>query len=210
MPAPPVEPVREDPVPPPTPVVEEAPWRLAGEVLNTYLIVERGDEILLIDKHAAHERLNFDRMKESGYQPMAQTLLAPVVFTPSPEEGAVLLENLNLLERYGFACSDFGGGSLAVREVPDYLEPGQAEEALCEIASQLLLGAPTDPDSARDAVLHTMACKAAVKGGQKNSREELMVVARAVVTGQVKYCPHGRPVAITMTRVQLERQFKRA
>ena len=211
MPAPPVEPVRAEPAPvPPPPVQEETPWRLAGEVLNTYLIVERGDEILLIDKHAAHERLNFDRMKESGYQPMAQTLLAPVVFTPSPEEGAVLLENLDLLERYGFACSDFGGGSLAVREVPDYLEPGQAEEALCEIASQLLLGDPTDPDSARDAVLHTMACKAAVKGGQKNSREELLVVARAVVTGQVKYCPHGRPVAITMTRAQLERQFKRA
>ena len=210
MPAPPVEPVREEPVPPPPPVVEEAPWRLAGEVLNTYLIVERGEEILLIDKHAAHERLNFDRMKAEGYEPMAQTLLAPVVFTPSPEEGAALLENLDLLERYGFACSDFGGGSLAVREVPDYLEPGQAEEALCEIASQLLLGDPTDPDSARDAVLHTMACKAAVKGGQKNSREELMVVARAVVTGQVKYCPHGRPVAITMTKAQLERQFKRA
>ncbi|MBQ9932706.1 MAG: DNA mismatch repair endonuclease MutL [Ruminiclostridium sp.] len=208
MPAPPVEPVKAEPVPEPIP--EEAPWRLAGEVLNTYLIVERGEEILLIDKHAAHERLNFDRMKESGYQPMAQTLLAPVVFTPSPEEGAVLLENLDLLERYGFACSDFGGGSLAIREVPDYLEPGQAEEALCEIASQLLLGDPTDPDSARDAVLHTMACKAAVKGGQKNSREELLVVARAVVTGQVKYCPHGRPVAITLTRAQLERQFKRA
>ena len=208
MPAPPVEPVKAEPVPEPIP--EEAPWRLAGEVLNTYLIVERGEEILLIDKHAAHERLNFDRMKESGYQPMAQTLLAPVVFTPSPEEGAVLLENLDLLERYGFACSDFGGGSLAIREVPDYLEPGQAEEALCEIASPLLLGDPTDPDSARDAVLHTMACKAAVKGGQKNSREELLVVARAVVTGQVKYCPHGRPVAITLTRAQLERQFKRA
>ncbi|MBR3752711.1 MAG: DNA mismatch repair endonuclease MutL [Ruminiclostridium sp.] len=210
MPAPPVEPVVREPDPLPPPVQEEAPWRLAGEVLNTYLIVERGDEILLIDKHAAHERLNFDRMKESGYQPMAQTLLAPVVFTPGPEEGAVLLENLDLLERYGFACTDFGGGSLAVREVPDYLEPGQAEEALCEIAAQLLLGDPTDPDSARDAVLHTMACKAAVKGGQKNSREELMVVAKAVVTGQVKYCPHGRPVAITMTRAQLEKQFKRA
>lgn len=208
MPAPPVEPVKAEPVPEPIP--EEAPWRLAGEVLNTYLIVERGDEVLLIDKHAAHERLNFDRMKESGYQPMAQTLLAPVVFTPSPEEGAVLLENLNLLERYGFACADFGGGSLAVREVPDYLEPGRAEGTLCEIAAQLLLGDPTDPDSARDAVLHTMACKAAVKGGQKNSREELLVVARAVVTGQVKYCPHGRPVAITLTRAQLEKQFKRA
>ena len=179
-------------------------------MLNTYLIVERGDEILLIDKHAAHERLNFDRMKAAGYQPMVQTLLVPEVFTPAPEEAAVLLENLPLLARFGFACQDFGGGALAVRELPDYLDPGGAAPALCELAEALLTGASADPDSARDAVLHTMACKAAVKGGQKNSREELLVVARAVVSGQVKYCPHGRPVAITMTKKELEKQFKRA
>ena len=189
---------------------EELPWRLAGEVLQTYLIVERGEEILFIDKHAAHERMNFDRMKEEEYEPMAQSLLAPVVFTPTPEEGAALLDNLDLLSRFGFSCGDFGGGAIAVREVPDYLEPGQAEEVLCEIAGKLLAGEANHPEAARDAVLHTMACKAAVKGGQKNSREELMVVARAVVSGQVKYCPHGRPVAITMTKAQLEKQFKRA
>ena len=154
--------------------------------------------------------MNFDRMKEAGYQPMAQTLLAPVIVTPTPEEGAALLDNLDLLRRFGFSCGDFGGGAIAVREIPDYLEPGQAEEALCEVAGKLLAGAGADPTSARDAVLHTMACKAAVKGGQKNSREELLVVARAVVSGQVKYCPHGRPVAITMTKAQLEKQFKRA
>lgn len=154
--------------------------------------------------------MHFDRMKAAGYRPMAQALLAPVVFTPAPEEGAVLLEHLDLLERFGFACGDFGGGALAVREIPDYLEPGQVEQALGEIAGQLLTGDPTDPEAARDAVLHTMACKAAVKGGQRNSREELLVVARAVVTGQVKYCPHGRPVAITLTKGQLEKQFKRA
>lgn len=198
------ETVPEKPVPP------EIPWRLAGEVLNTYLIVEQGDEILLIDKHAAHERMNFDRMKQETYEPMAQTLLAPVIFTPAPEEGAVLLDSLPLLRRFGFLCEDFGGGSLVVRELPDYLEPGQAEGVLSELAAQLLLGDPADPAAARDAVLHTMACKAAVKGGQKNSREELLVVARAVMSGQVKYCPHGRPVAITMTRGQLEKQFKRA
>ena len=188
---------------------EDVPWRLAGEVLRTYLIVERGDEVLFIDKHAAHERLNFDRMKAAGYQPMVQTLLVPEVFTPAPEEGAVLLDSLPLLSRFGFACEDFGGGALAVREIPDYLDPGGAAPALCEIAEALLAGAAADPDSARDAVLHTMACKAAVKGGQRNSREELMVVAKAVVSGQVKYCPHGRPVAITMTKKALEKQFKR-
>ena len=213
MTPPPVPLVVEKPTPAPLPDPvprEDTPWRLAGEVLQTYLIVERGEEILFIDKHAAHERMNFDRMKEAGYQPMAQTLLAPVIFTPTPEEGAVLLDNLDLLRRFGFSCGDFGGGAIAVREVPDYLEPGQAEEALCEVAGKLLAGAGADPASARDAVLHTMACKAAVKGGQKNSREELLVVARAVVSGQVKYCPHGRPVAITMTKAQLEKQFKRA
>ena len=188
----------------------EAPWRLAGEVLNTYLIVEQGETVYFIDKHAAHERLNFDRMKEAGYTPMVQTLLVPEVFTPAPEEGAVLLDNLPLLSQFGFACADFGGGALAVREVPDYLDPGQAAGALSEIASALLTGAAADPDSARDAVLHTMACKAAIKGGQRNSREELLVVAQAVVSGQVKYCPHGRPVAITMTKKELEKQFKRS
>ncbi|MDY3015403.1 MAG: DNA mismatch repair endonuclease MutL [Evtepia sp.] len=192
------------------PETKEIPWRLAGEVLDTYLIVEQGDTIYFIDKHAAHERMHFDRMKEEGYTPMAQTLLAPVIFTPSPEEGTALLAQEDLLRRFGFACEDFGGGALAVREIPDYLEPGQVEEALCAIAGDLLTGGGADPAAARDAVLHTMACKAAIKGGQKSTPQEKMVVARAVLSGEVKYCPHGRPVAITMTRGQLERQFKRS
>lgn len=188
----------------------ETPWRLAGEVLDTYVIAERGDEIFFIDKHAAHERLNFDRMKAEGYVPMVQTLLTPVLFTPSPEEGEVLLENLPLLERFGFTCSDFGGGALMVSEMPADLTPGQAEETLCEIAERLLEGGRADPEAARDAVLHTMACKAAVKGGQKTTEKELAVVVEAVLSGKVKYCPHGRPVAITLTRGQLEKQFKRS
>ena len=189
---------------------EEAPWRLAGEILQTYLIVEQGDTVHLIDKHAAHERMNFDRMKAAGYQPLAQTLLAPVVFTPPPEEGVALLDNLDLLAQFGFACEEFGGGAFVVREIPDYLEPGQVEAALCELAEELLKGAGADPQAARDAVLHTMACKAAIKGGQKNTREELLVVVREVMAGRVKYCPHGRPGAVTMTRQQLEHQFKRS
>ena len=211
---PPAQPQAPETVPvPPAPAkevaAEEAPWRLAGEILQTYLIVEQGDTVHL-DKHAAHERMNFDRMKAAGYQPMAQTLLAPVVFTPPPEEGVALLDNLDLLAQFGFACEEFGGGALVVREIPDYLEPGQVEAALCELAGELLKGAGADPQAARDAVLHTMACKAAIKGGQKNTREELLVVVREVMAGRVKYCPHGRPVAVTMTRQQLEHQFKRS
>ena len=190
---------------------KEAPWRIAGEVLRTYIICESEDgSVWLIDKHAAHERMQFDRMKAAGYQPMAQALLAPVVFTPAPEEGEVLLNHLPLLAQFGFACEAFGGGALVVREIPDYLEPSQVEPALSEIAGQLLTGGGADPQAARDAVLHTMACKAAIKGGWVSDPAELRVLVDRVQSGEIKYCPHGRPVAITMTRSQLERQFKRS
>ncbi len=206
-------PVRLAPEPAPAPVVlaeEPEPWRVAGEVLNTYIIVEQGDRVLLIDKHAAHERMNFDKLKAEGYTPMCQVLLTPVVFTPPAPEGAALLEHLDLLERFGFQAEDFGGGALIVRECPDYLGAGEVENTLTELAGELLATGRADPEAARDAVMHTMACKAAIKGGQKNAPAELEKVARAVMSGEVKYCPHGRPVAIELTREQLEKQFKRA
>jgi len=189
---------------------EPEPWRLVGEVFHTYIIVEQGDKILLIDKHAAHERMNFDRLKAAGYTPMVQTLLAPVVFTPPAEEGAALLGQEELLGRFGFSIEDFGGGAVAVRECPDDLSTGEIEPTLLELANVLLTTGRADPDARRDELMHTMACKAAIKGGQKNDDNELRRVAQAVMDGSVKYCPHGRPVAIELTRGQLERQFKRA
>ena len=189
---------------------QEEPWRLAGEVLNTYIIVEQGDKVLLIDKHAAHERMNFDRMKAEGYDPMSQTLLAPAVCRLSPEEHAALTARLPLLEEFGFAAEDFGGGSLIVRRAPFDVDPGDIEATLTEIARKLLSTGSADPTAARDELLHTMACKAAIKGGWRSSPQELERVARAVMSGQVRYCPHGRPVAIGLTRGQLEKQFRRA
>lgn len=179
-------------------------------MLNTYIIVEQGDSVLLIDKHAAHERMNFDRMKAEGYQPMVQSLLVPVTFTPAAEEQAALLSHLPLLAQFGFEVEDFGGGSLIVRQAPFDVDFGDIESTLTELAAKLLVTGTADPDAARDDMLHTMACKAAIKGGQKNGPAELEAVARAVVNGEVKYCPHGRPVAIELTRAQLEKQFKRA
>ncbi len=199
----------EEPAAPEVP--EQEPWRVAGEVLNTYIIVEQGETILFIDKHAAHERMWFDKLKSQDWRPMSQMLLAPVVFTPSPEEGAVLLENQLLLQEFGFEVEDFGGGALIVRQVPHDIDVGQTEEALVELASRLITtGGRADPSAARDALLHTMACKAAIKGGQKNGVLELEKVAQAVMNGEVKFCPHGRPVAIELTRAALEKQFKRA
>ena len=213
----PVPPVQEVPAPevqpepvPQQPQEEEIPWRVAGEVLNTYIIVEQGDKVLLIDKHAAHERMNFDKLKAQGYQPMVQNLLTPAVFTPPAEEGAVLLQNLPLLAQFGFDAEDFGGGAIIVRAAPGDVDAEDVPATLEEIAAKLLTTGRANPDAARDELMHTMACKAAIKGGQKNGPQELEKVAAAVMRGEVKYCPHGRPVAIELTRGQLEKQFKRA
>ena len=204
---------KPQPKPKPLPEPEpncEPPWRVAGEVLNTYIIVEQGETIFLIDKHAAHERLNFDRLKAAGYTPMVQTLLSPAVLRPPAEEGAVLLEHQALLDEFGFGVEEFGSGALIVRQAPFDVDPADVESALLEIAQRLLTTGRADPAGARDALLHTMACKAAIKGGWKTSPQELERVAQAVMSGQVKYCPHGRPVAIELTRKELEKQFGRA
>ncbi len=185
-------------------------WRMAGEVLNTYIIVERGDEVWMIDKHAAHERINFDRLKARHHKPMQQVLLTPLVVRLSPEEMAALTEALDILQEFGFEVENFGGNSLIVRQAPDDLPADAVESALEEIAGKLLTTGTADPDAARDEVLHTMACKSAIKGGWNTSREELLAICEAVMSGQVHYCPHGRPVAIKITKRDLEKQFKRA
>ena len=186
------------------------PWTVRGELFQTYILVEQGERCFFIDKHAAHERMNFDRLKAQGYTPMVQALLAPVVFTPTPEEAAALLQNRELLARFGFDCEDFGGGAVIVRACPDYVDAGEAEATLLELAAGLLEERRTDPQGVRDHLMATMACKAAIKGGQRNGPAELERVAAAVLAGEVQYCPHGRPVAVELTRGQLEKLFKRA
>ena len=196
--------------PEPEPIPEEEPWIIRGELFRTYVMVEQGDKVLFIDKHAAHERANFDRLKAADYQPMVQELLTPVTFSPAPEERELLLDQAELLSRFGFEVEEFGSNALAARSAPDYLDAGDIEPALLELARRLRVTGTADPASARDELLHTMACKAAIKGGWRSGAEELEEVARMVMSGEVKYCPHGRPVAIEMTRKQLEKQFKRA
>ena len=114
-------------------------------MLNTYIIVEQGDKVLFIDKHAAHERLNFDRMKAEGYQPMVQALLEPVVFTPPAEEGAALLAQLPLLGRFGFEAEDFGGGALIVRAAPSDVAAGEIPDVLSSWPAACSPAAPPTP-----------------------------------------------------------------
>ena len=188
---------------------KEAPWRIAGEVLRTYIICESEDGcVWLIDKHAAHERINFDKLKNAQEPPMRQTLLAPIAAELSREDGALLLENLPLLEQFGFACEDFGGGALLVREVPADIDAADTVSTLEEFAECLRTG--RSPDEKREALLHTMACKAAIKGGWVSDPAELRVLVDRVQSGEVKYCPHGRPVAVKLTKYELEKMFHRA
>lgn len=188
---------------------KEAPWRIAGEILHTYIICESEDNcIWLIDKHAAHERVNFDRLKTSQVPPMRQTLLQPVAATLSREDAALLLENQSLLTQFGFACEDFGDGTILVREVPADIDTGDIIPTLEAFSENLRAG--RDVDEKRENLLHTMACKAAIKGGWTSDPAELQVLVEKVQSGEVRYCPHGRPVAVKLTRYELEKMFKRA
>ncbi len=191
-------------VPPETP-----PARLIGEAMHTYILVEKGDTLILIDKHAAHERINFDRLRQSPADIPSQTLLEPLPFTPDASDADVLQQYGNVLAELGFTLEPFGRNDYILRGVPAQLDAADALPALEEICAQLRHGAHMDAQSVRDEVLKTVACKAAIKAGWQTEPEELLRLADAVCAGEVKYCPHGRPVAVTLTRRELDKLFKR-
>ena len=185
-------------------------FRYVGEVLNTYIIVEQADEVLLIDKHAAHERINFERLMAQGTAILGQTLLTPRACRLDAEEAAVLLQNRDLLLSLGFDLDGIGEGDLLVRQIPSDVRESEAEATLSEIAGHLQSGRIDTPAGLREAALHTIACKAAIKGGWQTDPAELKRLAAEVLSrDDLKYCPHGRPICVVLTRRQLEKQFKR-
>ena len=194
------------PAPAPAAKTEDVPVRVAGEVLRTYIVAEQGEKIYLIDKHAAHERMNFDRLKAQGHEIMAQSLLEPLTWRPGPEDREALTENEELLRDMGFEWEPYGDEDVVIRAVPEGMDPAQTVPALEEICEKLRTGGK---DLARDGILQTIACKAAVKAGWDTDALELQVLAEKVASGQIKYCPHGRPVAVTLTKKELDRQFGR-
>ena len=208
-PAPIPAPVQEAPAQQELPVPER-PFRIIGEALHTYIIVEQGEAVLFIDKHAAHERIRFEALKKEDHPIMAQLLLAPVSAELSREEAAAVLENRALLERCGFEAEDFGGGDVLIRQIPSDVDVEDAKALLQELAGKLLAGKTLDPNGLRDELLHSIACKSAIKAGWQTSDEELRRLVQEVLTrDDIKYCPHGRPVCVTLTKRQLEKQFKR-
>ena len=184
-------------------------YKLLGEALKLYILVETGGELLLIDKHAAHERMIFDRLKEQDRAVMAQTLLESVTLRLGEEDRELLEQNGELLSELGFELEAYGEDDYILRAVPADMEPSDAGAAVEEILEKLKSGKAPDPKAARDEILHTVACKAAIKAGYHTDRQELERIVQAVLSGRVKYCPHGRPVSAVLTRRELDKLFKR-
>ena len=193
------------------PMPQEAPWRLVGELYNSYIIVEQGEEAFLIDKHAAHERILFEKLKKNQEAISSQALLTPVTVRLNPAAAAELISNRELLKELGFELDEFGESTILLRQIPMDLSPEGAAEAVESIAADLLNGRREEITKVRDEVLHTVACKAAVKAGWLSDEKELLALVKQVMADEeLKYCPHGRPICITLSKKQLEKQFKRA
>ncbi len=189
----------------------DEPWRYVGELYNSYILVEQGENAYLIDKHAAHERILFEKLKANQEIISSQALLSPIAHRLSPNETAILLDNQALLEELGFEIQQFGENTLLVRQIPMDLDSTQATDALETLASDLLRGRKERKENVRDDLLHTVACKAAIKAGWQSSEQELKKLAEQVLSREdLKHCPHGRPICITLSKKQLEKQFKRS
>ena len=193
------------------PMPEEIPWRLVGELYQSYILVEQGEEAFLIDKHAAHERILFEKLKANQEDISSQALLTPIAVRLSPAATAELLANQQTLTELGFELEEFGENTVLLRQIPMDLNPEQAADTVEAMASDLLSGRRERKETVRDEILHTVACKAAIKAGWKNDEAELLALVKQVMADEnLKYCPHGRPICITLSKKQLEKQFKRA
>ena len=189
----------------------DIPWRFVGELYNSYIIVEQGEDAFLIDKHAAHERILFEKLKANQEAISSQMLLSPIPVRLSADAAGELLANTDLLTELGFEIDEFGDNTVLARQIPMDLSPEDASEALEALAADLLAGRREDKSKVRDEMLHTVACKAAIKAGWTTSEPELLALVKQVMAREdLKYCPHGRPICVTLSKKQLEKQFKRS
>ncbi|MBR0062901.1 MAG: DNA mismatch repair endonuclease MutL [Oscillospiraceae bacterium] len=187
----------------------EYQWRYVGETMNTYLIVEKGESLYLIDKHAAHERVLFDRLKEKAVKPDSQMLITPLICPVGAENAEIIIESAALLAEFGFEVEEFGEDSVALRQVPADVDIDEPERFMEEIADKLRKGGRREIETLRDDLRHTVACKAAIKAGRPSEPESVYELIDRVMRGEVRYCPHGRPVAMELTKYQLDKNFRR-
>ena len=182
--------------------------KVIGSCFSTYILAEDADGLILIDKHAAHERMIFNELQKSAEIP-TQMLLEPVVVELTSEEFAAVTENREMVEAVGFRAEPFGRHSIAVREAPAYLEAAEIPMTMSEVAQKLLDRRTPMPDK-RDDLIHMVSCKAAIKGGWETSTAELQAICdRVIADPDIACCPHGRPVMVRLTKYELDKLFKR-
>lgn len=210
-------PIVEAPVTPePQPIHEEKTqakednFRLIGEAYKTYIFIEYNGTLCVIDKHAAHERILFNQLKTNKQNGGSQLLLSPVTVTLGKEEYIAVTENLETISNAGFEVEDFGNGTVIVRSCPIDLDNQEIAPLIDEIAQYLVKNRRDITNEHLDWIYHNVACRSAIKAGDNNSTAELLALAKAVVTdNDVRFCPHGRPVMIELTKYELEKQFGR-
>lgn len=190
-------------------VSEEINFRLVGEVFKTYIIIEMDGAVYMIDKHAAHERMNFEQLKASS-QINSQVLIAPVAVRLSGDEYNAVINNLELYAKCGFAIEDFGSSTVLVRECPSILDGEDVKGLIEETAAKLLDGKTDITPDKMDWIFHSASCRAAVKAGDKTSAYEMELFVKKLLSNpNIRYCPHGRPVMIKMSKYDIEKQFGR-
>ncbi len=191
-------------------VFDEEDFHLVGEVFKTYIICEYKGKMLLIDKHAAHERIIYEKLKSENGERTPQLLLLPVTVTLSKEEYSAILENIDLLSEAGFDAEDFGNGCVIVRECPMEISADDIQDVICEIAGRFVDKKQDVMFEKMDWIFHSVACRSAIKAGNFTSRLEMERFAKQLLLmPDIRYCPHGRPVLIEMTKRELEKNFGR-
>lgn len=189
---------------------EEEDFSLVGEAFKTYIICEYKGKLVVIDKHAAHERIIYEKLKRESSRRTAQLLLAPVTVTLSKEEYSAVTENLELLSDSGFEVEDFGSGCVIVRECPMELSPDDVADVIAEIAGRFVDKRQDVSFEKLDWIFHSVACRSAIKAGNFTSRLEMERFAKQLLSmPEIRYCPHGRPVLIEITKRELEKNFGR-
>ena len=189
--------------------IPEGQRKLVGEAFGTYIIIEKGDELIVIDKHAAHERIIYEKLKRESGEQFTQMLLEPVTVTLDKNEYSAAIDSIDIYAQAGFEIEDFGSGTVLVRGAPMILSGNDIKGSVMEIAGYLVSNKNDVTTSKIEWIYHNVACRAAVKAGDKLSDEELMAISDKVESDDVRYCPHGRPVRLVFKRKDIERRFGR-
>ena len=187
----------------------EPAYRIIGEALKTFIVVEHNNSLWLIDKHAAHERIHFNVLKSDNYEPMSQALIVPVICSVGNQDMSLLLENTQFFEDLGFTVESFGEDSVAVRRIPSEIEMDDTEMVISQICEHLKLGDFVDSERL-DNIFRVIACKSSIKAGKSSGKHELNALTSKVMSGEITHCPHGRPIAFEITKATLDKGFKRS